>query len=138
EGLRTTVLLSLAAVAASCVIGIIIGSVATVPIRSAKTLVRPYVEVWRGLPEVVTLFLVFFALPVLGLDVGVFVAALIALTLWGSANVAEVVRGAVTSIPGEQHESADALGFPWGRKMAHILLPQAARRSLPPTVGICT
>lgn len=138
EGLRTTVLLSLASVAASCVLGVIIGSVATLPIRSVNAIVRLYVELWRGLPEVVTLFLVFFALPVLGFDVSVFSAAFFALTLWGSANVAEVVRGAVSSIPREQHESADALGFPWARKTAHILLPQAARRSLPPTVGICT
>ncbi len=60
-----------------------------------------------------------------------FIAAAIGLSLWGSANVAEVVRGAVQSVPRGQAEAAAALGFSWTGRMRHVLLPQAARRALP-------
>jgi polar amino acid transport system permease protein len=88
------------------------------------------------LPIIITLFFIFFVLPILGLDVDTFVAAAVGLTLWGSANVAEVVRGAVQSVPRGQSEAAAALGFPWQRRMRHVILPQATRRALPPLVGL--
>jgi polar amino acid transport system permease protein len=97
--------------------------------------VRAYVEVWRGLPIIITLFFIFFVLPLIGLEVDTFVAAAVGLTLWGSANVAEVVRGAVQSVPRGQSEAAAALGFPWPRRMRFVILPQATRRALPPLVG---
>ena len=63
-------------------------------------------------------------------------AAAIALVLWGSAQVAEATRGAVESIPREQHEAASALGFNWAERHAYVILPQALRRLLPPFVSL--
>ena len=63
-------------------------------------------------------------------------AAAIALVLWGSAQVAEATRGAVQSIPREQHEAAAALGFGWSGRHAFVILPQALRRLLPPFVSL--
>src|SRR5207247_6776221 len=60
----------------------------------------------------------------------------IALVLWGSAQVAEATRGAVQSIPHEQHEAAAALGFNWAERHAYVILPQALRRLLPPFVSL--
>ena len=64
------------------------------------------------------------------------VAATIGLILWGSAQVAEATRGAVQSIPREQHEAASALGFGWVGRHAFVILPQAFRGLLPPLVGL--
>jgi polar amino acid transport system permease protein len=136
QGLWTTLLLALVSIVASVVLGTLLGTLLTLPQRWVRVVLRVYVEIWRGLPIIITLFFIFFVLPVLGLDVDTFLAAAIGLTLWGSANVAEVVRGAVQSVPRGQSEAAAALGFPWQRRMRHVILPQATRRALPPLVGL--
>jgi polar amino acid transport system permease protein len=67
---------------------------------------------------------------------GALSAAAIGLTLWGSAQVDEATRGAVESIPREQHEAAEALGFGWVERHRSVILPQALRRLLPPLVSL--
>ncbi len=136
QGLWTTLLLALVSIVASVILGTALGALMTLPSVVVRGAIRVYVEIWRGLPIIITLFFIFFVLPILGLDVNTFVAAATGLTLWGSANVAEVVRGAVQSVPHGQSEAAAALGFPWQRRMRHVILPQAARRALPPLVGL--
>lgn len=136
HGLWTTLLLALISNVLSLALGTIIGTLLVFPSRPLRFLLRIYVEVWRGLPIIIILFFVFFALPVIHLQVGTFLAATIGLSLWGSANVAEVVRGAVQSVPRGQAEASAALGFPWPSRMRYIILPQATRRALPPLVGL--
>src|ERR671929_210952 len=102
-------------------------------------LLRLYVEVWRGLPIIVTIFLVYYALPdapVIHHRFAAFTGAAVGLTLWGSAQIAEATRGAVQSIPREQHEAAAALGFGWVGRHRSVILPQALRRLLPPLVSL--
>jgi polar amino acid transport system permease protein len=135
-GLRTTGLLALVSVVASVILGIVLGAVLTLPNRVVRAVVRIYVEVWRGLPIIVILFFIFFVLPIIGIRVDTFTAAAVGLTLWGSANMAEVVRGAVQSVPHGQGEAAAALGFSWPGRMRHVILPQATRRVLPPLIGL--
>ncbi|MET8406397.1 amino acid ABC transporter permease [Streptomyces sp900116325] len=135
-GLRETALLALVSIAASLLGGILLGAVLTLPNRPVRAVVRTYVEIWRGLPIIVILFFIFFVLPIIGLRVNTFAAAAIGLSLWGSANVAEVVRGAVQSVPRGQAQAAAALGFSWTGRMRHVLLPQAARRAFPPLIGL--
>jgi len=133
-GLPETLRLAVTAVAASTLVGVALGTLLT--LRLVRVPVRLYVEVWRGLPILVTVFLVYFALPSLGLRFGAFTAAAIGLTLWGSAQVAEATRGAVQSIPREQHDAASALGFSWLGRHRRVILPQAFRRLLPPLVSL--
>ncbi|GAA2113685.1 amino acid ABC transporter permease [Actinomadura alba] len=136
EGLLTTVTLAAVSVVVSVLLGTALGALLTLPSRPVRIVVRAHVEIWRGLPIIVTLFFIFFVLPVIGLGFGTFVAAAIGLCLWGSANVAEIVRGAVQSVPRGQADAAAALGFPWPGRMRHVIFPQAARRVLPPLVGL--
>ena len=91
-----------------------------------------------GLPILVTVFIVYLGLPSVSpkLEFGPLDAAAIALVFWGSAQVAEATRGAVQSIPREQHEAAAALGFGWLGSHRWVILPQALRRLLPPLVGL--
>lgn len=135
-GLRETALLALVSIAASLLVGTLLGAVLTVPSRPVRALARAYVEIWRGLPIIIILYFIFFVLPIIGIVVNTFSAAAIGLSLWGSANMAEVVRGAVQSVPRGQAEAAAALGFSWTGRMRHVLLPQAARRAIPPGIGL--
>jgi ABC-type amino acid transport system permease subunit len=83
--------------------------------------------------------MIFFLLPALSQTLRIddpIVAAAVGLTLWGSAQVAEATRGAVQSIPREQHEASAALGFGWVGRHVFVILPQALRRLLPPMVGL--
>jgi polar amino acid transport system permease protein len=111
-GLRGTLQIAAISLAGSLLIGITFGTLLTIKFMPSRALIRLYIEVWRGLPILVTLFLVFFLLPVLHprLEFDALISASIALTLWGSAQVAEATRGAVQSIPREQNEAASA-GF---------------------------
>jgi len=137
EGLPNTLRLAAFAVAGSTAIGIVLGTLLTVRFWPLRAAIRLYVEVWRGLPIIVTIFLIFFALPgLVDIRLGPFSAAGIGLTLWGSAQVAEATRGAVESIPREQHEAAGALGFGWVGRHRFVILPQALRRLLPPLVSL--
>ena len=137
-GLPTTLRIAGISVVASAVIGILLGTLLTIRFAPTRALIRLYIEVWRGLPIIVTIFVVFFVFPIAGdfFEFDPVVAATIALSLWGSAQVAEATRGAVMSIPREQHEAASALGFGWLGRHAFVILPQSFRRLLPPLVTL--
>jgi polar amino acid transport system permease protein len=137
-GLPTTLRIAAFSVVASAVIGIVLGTLLTIHFAPTRALIRLYIEVWRGLPIIVTIFIVFFVFPILGdfFEFDPVVAATIALSLWGSAQVAEATRGAVMSIPREQHEAASALGFGWLGRHTYVILPQSFRRLLPPLVTL--
>jgi len=138
EGLPGTLRVSAFAVVGSALIGLVFGILMTIHFRPLQALIRFYIEVFRGLPLLVTVFIVYFGLPSVSpqLRWGALTAASIALVLWGSAQVAEATRGAVQSIPREQHEAASALGFGWVRRHSWVILPQALRRLLPPFVSL--
>lgn len=138
EGLVNTLKIAVIALVGSTLVGVTLGTLLTIRFLPSRVLIRLYVEIWRGLPILVTIFIIFFALPAVSLSLrfDALTAGTIALILWGSAQVAETTRGAVQSIPREQHEAASALGFGWVGRHAFVIMPQALRRLLPPLVGL--
>ena len=140
EGLPTTLKLAALAVTASLVAGVLLGTLITIKFSPLQALIRFYIEVWRGLPILVTvLFIFWIATADVGgsrIELSAFMSGALALSLWGSAQVAEATRGAVQSIPREQHEAAAALGFGWVGRHRHVIVPQAVRRLIPPMVGL--
>jgi polar amino acid transport system permease protein len=136
EGLRGTVIIAAESVTASAIVGVLLGTLMTIRFWPLRGLIRLYIEIWRGLPIIVTIFLIYFALPSLDIRFSAIQAAAIGLSLWGSAQVAEATRGAVMSIPREQHEAASALGFGWIARHVFVIVPQALRRLLPPLVSL--
>jgi His/Glu/Gln/Arg/opine family amino acid ABC transporter permease subunit len=137
-GVPGTLRIAIASVIASSVIGVVLGTLLTIRFLPSRALIRLYIEVWRGLPLIVTILMVYFVAPTLGsqFQFDALTAATIGLSLWGSAQVAEATRGAVQSIPREQHEAASALGFRWVGRHVHVILPQALRRLMPPMVTL--
>ena len=138
EGLPTTLRIAAYAVVGSTLIGVLLGTLLTIRFWPLQALIRLYVEVWRGLPILVTIFIVYFALPtapVIHHRFGAITGAAIGLILWGSAQVAEASRGAVGSIPHEQHEAAAALGFSRLATFVNITLPIGARIAMPSSIN---
>ena len=137
-GLPATLKVSAISVVGASLIGMVLGTLLTIQFLLSRVVIRGYIEVFRGLPILVTVFMVYFGLPAIAptLEFGPLTATSIALILWGSAQVAEATRGAVGSIPREQHEAAAALGFGWIGRQRSVILPQAYRRLLPPFVSL--
>jgi len=106
--------------------------------RLGPKFVHLYVEVLQGTPLLLQLFLVFFGLPLLGVEVSPLLAAGVALTLYASAFLAEIWRGCVDAIPTGQWDASGALGLNFLLQMRYVILPQALRIAVPPTVGFLT
>jgi polar amino acid transport system permease protein len=140
EGLPETLKLAAIAVTASTLIGIALGTLLTIRFRPLQALIRFYIELWRGLPILVTVLFIYwlpkYHVGPVEIQLNAYMSAAVALSLWGSAQVAEATRGAVGSIPREQHEAAAALGFGWVGRHRFVIVPQALRRLLPPLVGL--
>jgi polar amino acid transport system permease protein len=132
---RWTVLLSLIAFIGGGLVGLglLLARVARWP--GAEPLVSAYVQLFQGTPLLMQLFLAYFGLALMGLDVSAWVAAAMALTLYTSAFLAEIWRGCVAAIPKGQWEAADSLALSFAEKMRHVVGPQALRIALAPTVG---
>jgi His/Glu/Gln/Arg/opine family amino acid ABC transporter permease subunit len=135
-GLKGTLIIAAESVIASAVVGMTLGTLMTLDVWPLRAAIRFYIELWRGLPLIVTIFLLFFVLPSQGIRLSAIQAAATGLALWGSAQVAEATRGAIQSIPREQHEAAAALGFGWTGRHVFVILPQAFKRLLPPMVSL--
>jgi polar amino acid transport system permease protein len=94
-----------------------------------------YVLLFQGTPLLMQLFLAYFGLALFGINVPAWVAAAVALTLYTSAYLAEIWRGCVDAIPKGQWEAAQSLALNFGEQLRYIVLPQAVRIGVPPTVG---
>ncbi|MCG8446034.1 MAG: amino acid ABC transporter permease [Hyphomicrobiales bacterium] len=122
--------------ALSAIIGLFLGAVSGLASLSQSALLRwvvaAYVDFIRGTPLLIQIFLVFFALPVIGIRLDEFWAGVLALSLNAAAFVAEVVRGGVGAIEKGQTEAARSIGMKNGQILVYILLPQAYRQMVPP------
>lgn len=138
KGLLATVGISLGAMLLTLAGGFGIGLLRALRNRALDALAIAYVEVLRGIPLLVLMFFVCFGLPQLGLPIEAAPAAIVALGLWGAANGAEIVRGALISIPGGQSEAGAALGLDRVTILRTIVLPQALRRTIAPFMSLFT
>jgi polar amino acid transport system permease protein len=129
---------TLAISAVSIVGGTVLGAAAGlsrvqpwIPLRAVATL---YVEALRNVPLMLVLYLLYFGAGAF-LPISPFAAAVIGLSVFEGAYIAEIVRAGVESVDRGQMEAARSLGMTWGQSMLHVILPQATRRSLPPLTG---
>jgi len=119
--------------------GVLYGVLATLGKRSVNLALRIYLELFRAIPVLVWLYLLFFGLPIfLGISLPSFWCAVLVLGLWGASEVGEVVRGALQSLPRGQREAGLSIGLSGWQLYGHVLLPQALKRMTPPTINIYT
>jgi polar amino acid transport system permease protein len=126
-----------ASTAASIFFSAIVGMLATVRVRAIQVVIRGIVELVRGVPQVISLFFVYFGAPTFGLQLTPLEATIVSLSLWGSANGAEIVRGGINAVPRHQLESARSLGVTRLDVFRFVILPQAVRPIVPAYAGLC-
>lgn len=136
RGLVSTILLSISCLLLSLVIGTIIGFLRTTKNFFVSGFARIYIDLFRGLPIIVTLFMTFFLLPELNIELNPYFSAMAGLSVWSSANIAEAVRGAIISIPPTQTEASLSLGLKPLQTMRYVIFPQAVRRMLPSIISL--
>ena len=133
SGLGWTVLLAACAILLSVITGLLVSLLSLSKRNSLRAVGRIYVEVFRSIPMLVMVLWVYYGLPVvLGIELDVFAAGVVALAVCDSAFEAEIFRAGIQSIDRGQHEASESIGLSWLDKMRFVILPQAVRRILPP------
>lgn len=135
EGLRWTVLLSLIAFVGGGIVGVVIVLMRTSTYAVLRWFAYVYIEIFQGTPLLMQLFVFYYGVSLVGLDVSAWVAAAIGLTAHSSAFLGEIWRGGIEAVPGGQTEAARALGLTYRHRMFDVILPQAFKISLPATIG---
>jgi len=132
---RWTLALSAIAFVGGGIGGLVVALARTGRLAWLRALVAGYIRLFQGTPLLMQLFLVFFGINILGLSVDPWTAASLGLTLNASAFLGEIWRGCIEAIPKGQWEGARALGLRYASLMRHVVLPQAGKIAIPPTVG---
>ncbi len=139
EGLGVALRISLFSVAVSIPLGVILGALMTLKNRVIRAVLRVYLEFVRIMPQLVLLFIVFFgSARAFGWDLSGEVSAVIVFIVWGTAEMSDLVRGALESIPAHQYESAEALGLTRAQTYQYVILPQAVRQLIPQSINLIT
>lgn len=139
QGLLVTINISLLSIVISIVFGFLFGFVMTSRFRIVRVLAQIYLEFIRIMSQLVLLFLVYFGLArTFNLNLSGEVAALIVFSMWGIAEMGDLVRGALTSLPKHQFESGLALGLTKPQLFIYVIIPQILRRLLPQAVNLMT
>ena len=132
---RWTVLLSVIAFLGGGVLGLFVALARVSPSRIARMLASGYIQMFQCIPLLMLLFLVFFGLAMTGYSRNQYFAVSIALSLYASAYLGEIWRGAIQAVPRGQWEGSLALGFSFVEQFRYVIFPQSVRIAIPPTVG---
>jgi putative glutamine transport system permease protein len=136
RGLITTLELSIITIVISVVLGVLLGFLRFTGISVIAHLIGMYIQAARNLPPLLLIFFAFFALPDIGIKLDPKLAVIVALSAYGSALIAEVVRGGLHSIENGQMEAARSQGFSYIQTIRYIFFPQAFRRMIPTLTGV--
>lgn len=138
-GLVISLRISLISVLISIVLGMVVGMLMTTDNKIIKAITRIYLEIVRIMPQMVLLFLVYFgATKALGLNLTAESSAVIVFSFWGIAEMADLVRGSMISIPVAQYETSFSLGFSRLQTYIYIIIPQIIRRMIPLSINLVT
>lgn len=138
-GLLVTIEISLLSIVIGTMLGTLLGILRTLPSRPLRFLLRLYLEAFRIIPILVWLYVAYFSFsPLLNIHISGEATSILVFSLWGAAEIGDIVRGALESMPRHQTESGKALGLSPGQLYRHILIPQAVRRMLPGSINLAT
>ena len=135
EAAKWTLALSAIAVLFGGLGGLVVALSRVSPLPWVRGLATAFVQVFQGTPLLLQLFLIFFGAPILGLDINPWIAAGVALSLNTAAFLGQIWRGCIEAIPRGQWEAAEALNLSYTSRMRDVVLPQAWKIAVPPTVG---
>jgi len=136
-GLVVTVEVALASIVVGTPLGLLIGLGLAYGTWVVRLPLRLYVDLMRGLPLLVTIFAIFYGPTAFGIAIPSLPSVALALGLFMAAHMAEITRGAVSAIPGEQMEAARSIGLGFWESLKSVILPQAVRQAGPPWTNLC-
>lgn len=135
DGFLITLKLSLTVIITSTLLGVICGMLFTLKNRGIRGVLRIYVELFRGCPLLMQLFMGYYGLAYLGIQIDIFSAVVLVYTLYGGAYIAEIIRSGIESIPKGQWEAAKCIGLNPVDVLRDVVLPQSFKISLPALIG---
>ena len=139
QGLWVALRISLISVVISIVLGILVGMLMTSKNKVIQVITRVYLEIVRMMPQLVLLFIVYFgATKAMGINLSAEAAAIIVFVFWGVAEMADLVRRSLISIPKIQYESSESLGLSRGQTYRYVIIPQIIRRLIPLSINLIT
>lgn len=139
EGLGVAMRISLISVAISIVLGVILGVLIALKRPVIMAVFRVYLEIVRIMPQMVLLFIVYFGTTkAMGLNLSAETASIIVFSFWGTAEMADLVRGSLAGIPVIQYESAVSLGMTGVQTYRYVIVPQIIRRMIPLSINLIT
>lgn len=132
---RWTIALTALAIAGGSLLGLVVMFLRVVRVPPLNWLAIAYIQAIQGTPLLGQLFIFYFGFGIFGYDVSPWIAAGVAFSIYGSAFFAEIWRGCIQAIPRTQWEAASSLGLSFIQELRYVIVPQAVRISVPPTVG---
>jgi polar amino acid transport system permease protein len=132
----TTIELSVIAILGGLLLGVIVGICRSSTVRGVNILARVYVELFRGIPILLQIFMFYYGLKIFAIQMPALLSASMAFVFNVAANVGETLRGIILSIPKSQWEAAACLGLPYLAQLRYVILPQVVRAAIPPSIGI--
>lgn len=136
-GLWLTIVLVAVSAAIGSILGLLLGIAATSPLTPARWISNVYTSAIRGIPPLIILFFMYFALPLLfpALTLSNIATGIIGLSIYAAAYISEILRGSIRAVPVGQAEAADVLAMGYYLKTRYIILPQAMKIALPSGIG---
>jgi len=138
SGVKFTLALACLVILIGTFLGLLLGLLKLSKRRLVRAPASFIIEITRDTPIIMQMFFIFFGLPALGIRLNTFPSAALAMSLFAAGNTAEIVRGAIDSLPAGQFDAAKSLGMNYLQMMIYIILPQALRRMIPPMMGLFT
>ena len=139
QGLWVAVKISLVSIVISLPLGVLAGYLMNLKNKVVRAIFRVYLEIVRIMPQLVLLFIVYFGTKrALGWDLSGETASIIVFVFWGTAEMGDLVRGALISIPKHQYESSQALGLSKFQTNVYVIIPQTIRRLVPLSINLIT
>lgn len=139
EGLLVALKISFISVVISIILGIILGVLMSFKNKVITAISRVYLEIVRIMPQMVLLFIVYFGVTkAMGINLSAEAASIIVFSFWGTAEMSDLVRGSLISIPTIQYESSEALGLSKYQTYVYVIIPQTIRRLLPLSINLIT
>ena len=135
QGLLMTLLLSIASMIGSTIVGLVAATLRTSRLPVGSQIARVYVEIFRGSPLLITLLVVYYGVAYAGYAMNVLVAAIIGISVYHGAYIAEIIRGGIEAVPHGQWEASKILGLSSTQTFTSVILPQTRKLVLPPLVG---
>lgn len=138
-GLGVTIKIAAISVAFSIILGLLLGILMTVKIKPVKVLCKIYLEFMRIMPQMVMLFLAYFGIThTFGISLSGEAASVLVFSMWGTAEMGDLVRGALETMPKHQYESGRALGLTENQIFGYIIIPQTVKRLIPLSMNLIT